>query len=191
MVIRMIYISKGIAGKASTTELVQVIRGDHKVCLSGLEAALWLNGRFSFALVYTPDEECALNRLVRMGLAEAESENTEESKYWILSRCICCPAKAAKRNIGLSAEEKAVLFWLVNAGLRLSTAELIYLMEHKVEAKPGLLHTDNRQALVEAIYTADTITDNILENKMAAAECRDSIVRSMLSLLKKKKMLLL
>ena len=66
-----------------------------------------------------------------------------------------------------------------------------YLMENKVEAKPELLHADNRQALVELIYTADTIRDNILENKMAAAVCRDSVLRDMLSLLKKKKILIL
>lgn len=131
-----------------------------------------------------------MHHLIRMGLAEAEAEENEDAKYWILARCICCPAKAAKRSLGLPAEEKIILFWLVNAGLRLSTAELIYLVENKVEAKPELLHSDNRQALVERIYTADTIRDNILY-KMAAAECRDSVLQSMLSLLKKKKILIL
>ena len=174
----MIYISKGIAGKASTTELVQIIRGSQNIYLSDIEADLWLKGRFSFSYIQTPDEERALHHLIGMGLAEA-------------TRCICCPAKAAKRSLGLSAEEKTILFWLVNAGLRLSTAELIYLVENKVEAKPKLLHSDNRQALVELIYTADTIRDNILENKMAAAECRDSVLQSMLSLLKKKKIVIL
>lgn len=187
----MIYISKGIAGKASTTELVQVIRGSQSICLSDMEAGVWLKGRFSFAYSQTPNEERALQRLIRMGLAEAEAEKNEDARYWILSRCICCPAKAAKRSFGLSEGEKTILFWLVNAGLRLSTAELVYLLENKVEAKPELLHSDNRQALVELIYTADTIRDNILENKMAAAVCRDSVLRDMLSLLKKKKILIL
>lgn len=187
----MIYISKGIAGKASTTELVQVIRGNQNIYLSDIEADLWLTGRFSFAYSRTPDEERALQHLIRMGLAEAEAEKNEDARYWILSRCICCPAKAAKRNFGLSVEEKKILFWLVNAGLRLSTVELIYLLENKVEAKSELLHADNRQALVEQIYTADTIRDNILENKMATAKCRDRVLQSMLSLLKKKKILIL
>lgn len=187
----MIYISKGIAGKASTTELVQVIRGSQSIYLSDMEAGVWLKGRFSFAYSQTPDEERALQRLIRMGLAEAEAEENEDARYWILSRCICCPAKAAKRSFGLSEGEKTILFWLVNAGLRLSTAELVYLLENKVKAKPELLHSDNRQALVELIYTADTIRDNILENKMAAAVCRDSVLRDMLSLLKKKKILIL
>lgn len=187
----MIYISKGIAGKASTTELVQVIRGSQNIYLSDLEADLWLKGRFSFAYSQSPDEERALQHLIRMGLAEAEAEENEDTRYWILSRCICCPAKAAKRSFGLSEEEKSILFWLVNSGIRLSTAELIYLMENKIEAKPEVLHADNRQALVELIYTADTIRDNILENKMAAAGCRDGVLQSLLSLLKKKKILIL
>ena len=187
----MIYISKGIAGKASTTEMVQVIRGGQNIYLSEIEADLWLKGRFSFSHTQAPDEERALHHLIRMGLAEAEAEENEDVKYSILTRCICCPAKAAKRSLGLTAEEKTILFWLVNAGLRLSIAELIYLVENEVEAKPELLHSDNRQALVELIYTVDTIKDNILENQMAAAGCRDSVLQSLLSLLKKKKILIL
>ena len=97
--------------------------------------------------------------------------------------------------VPLSAEglygRKKVLSWLVNAGIRLSTAELVYLIENKVEAGPKFFYQDNRQALVEAIYTVDTITDNILENQMAVAGCRDRVVQSILSLLKKKKLLIL
>lgn len=187
----MIYISKGIAGKDSTIDRVQVIRGGQSIYLSGIEADLWLEGRYTFAYSQTLEEEHALYHLIRMGLAEAEPKEHEDARYWILTRCICCPAKAAKRIFGLSIEEKTVLFWLINAGLRLSIAELIYLLENKVEAKPELLHSDNRQALVELIYTADTIWDNILENKMAAAVCRDSVLQSILFLLKKKKILIL
>ena len=146
----MIYISKGIAGKGSTTELVQVARGGNEVQLSD-----------------------------------------KDERYWILARCVCCPAKGAKRSFGLAAGEKNLLFWLVHAGIRLSTAELVYLREHKIKADSRLLHPGNRQALVEMIYTAGTIADNLLENRMAAAECRDSVVRDILSLLKKKKLLIL
>ena len=185
----MIYISKGIVGKGSTTELVQVIRGGQSIYLFGREADLWLKGRFSFS--QTAEEERTLHHLVRMGLAEMEPEESNDARYQILTRCICCPAKAAKRKIGLSMGEKTVLSWLVNARLRLSTAELVYLIENKVEAGPKFFYQDNRQALVEAIYTVDTITDNILENQMAVAGCRDRVVQSILSLLKKKKLLIL
>lgn len=187
----MIYISKGIARRSSTTELVQVVRGSGKVYLSGQEAELWLKGRFSFSVIRTPEEERILCRLIQMGLAEAESEESTDAKYWILTRCICCPSKTAKRIFGLSHEEKKILVWMVSAGLRLTTAELVYLMEHEVEAKPELLHSGNRQALVETIYMADTIADNLLENRMASVGCRDKVVEDILSLLKKKKILIL
>ena len=187
----MIYISKGVAGKASTTELVQVIRGGQNIYLSEKEAELWLRGRFSFAFSQTQAEDLALQHLIRMGLAEAEADETKEAQYRILTRCVCCPSKTAKGSFGLFGEEKTILFWLINAGLRLSTAELVYLIENKIEAKPELLYQENRQALVETIYTADTVADNILETRMEKAQCRDLVVRSLLSLLKKQKRLML
>ncbi len=60
----MIYISKGIVGKGSTTELVQVIRGGRSIYLSGREADLWLKGRFSFSFSQTAEEERTLHHLV-------------------------------------------------------------------------------------------------------------------------------
>lgn len=187
----MIYISKGIAGRDSTAELVHVLRGSQDIYLSNKEAELWLRGRFAFAVSKTSEEDFILQHLIRMGLAEAETEECRDSQYWILMRCICCPAKAARKTLGLSGEEKAILFWLINAGIRLSTAELIYLMEHHIEPISGLLHKENRQALIETLYTSDTIADNILENHMTAAECRDNVIHSLLSLLNKRKILML
>ena len=99
--------------------------------------------------------------------------------------------KRGKEKLRVGSRRKKLLFWLVHAGIRLSTAELVYLREHKIEADPGLLHPGNRQALVETIYTAGTIADNLLENRMAEAGCRDSVVRDILSLLEKKKLLIL
>lgn len=187
----MIYISKGIAGEASTTKLVQVIRGGQNIYLSGKEGELWLRGRFSFAFSQTQAEDLALQHLIRMGLAEAEAEETKAAQYRILTRCVCCPSKKAKGSFGLFGEEKTILFWLINAGLRLSTAELVYLIENKIEAEPKLLYQENCQALVETIYTADTVADNILETQMEKAQCRDRVVQSLLSLLKKRKILML
>lgn len=187
----MIYISKGIAGKASTTKLVQVIRGGQNIYLSEKEAELWLRGRFSFSFSQTQEEDRALQHLIRMGLAEAEADETKAAQYRILTRCVCCPSKTAKRSLGLFGEEKAILFWLINAGLRLSTAELVYLIENKIEAEPELLYQENRQALVETIYTVDTVADNLLETQMEQAECRDRVVQSLLCLLKKRKILML
>ena len=70
-------------------------------------------------------------------------------------------------------------------------AELVYLIERDIEPEAKYLGQDNVQRLVERIYTKDTIFDNILENQMERAEKRDHVVRLVLSLLKKKRIVLL
>ena len=57
--------------------------------------------------------------------------------------------------------------------------------------EPKYLGQKNVQTLVERIYTKDTIFDNILENQMERAVCRDQIVKVVLKLLKKKRIVLL
>lgn len=86
---------------------------------------------------------------------------------------------------------KEILQWLKNAGVRLTVAELVYLIENGIKPTQDLLYTDNRQILIERIYTVDTIADNLLETRMEAAECRDAVVQSLLRLLKKKLVLVL
>ncbi len=93
-------------------------------------------------------------------------------------------AKVVKIN--LSKLEKEILVWLKNASIHLSVAELIYLIEHKVEPSDDLLYEENRQALVEKIYTTENIADNILENQMLEVQCRDEVVNTLISLLKKR-----
>lgn len=70
-------------------------------------------------------------------------------------------------------------------------AELVYLNEHNVRPEPQLLGAGNRQALTELIYTQENIMDNILETQMERAGCRDISVKAVLSLLKKKRVILL
>ena len=65
------------------------------------------------------------------------------------------------------------------------------LIENGIKPTQDLLYTDNRQRLIERIYTVDTIADNLLETRMEAAECRDAVVQSLLRLLKKKLVLVL
>ncbi len=187
----MIYLSKGIVKENSTEHLLRVARCGQEYSLSGEKAALWLNGRFGFSEVKTESEKWTLEHLVRIGLVETEAENTDVARYRILTQCICCPAVNAKPECFLSHTEKEILIWLRNAGLRLTVAELIFLREHKIRPEPRYLHSENRQALVEAIYTKNTIADNCLEQIMECAECRDETIRILLGLLKKKKLLVL
>lgn len=187
----MIYVSKGIVQKNSTEQLLFVAHCGQTYQLAGAEAALWLNGRYGFFVTRIILEETALKHLVRMGLAEMEPEDTAQNRYRILTRCVCCPAQVAGPERFLSRKEKRILQWLRNAGIRLSLAELIYLQEHEILPEERLLYLENRQALIEEIYTKDTIVDNLLEQLMESAACRDEVVGILQKLLAKKKVLLL
>ena len=70
-------------------------------------------------------------------------------------------------------------------------AELVYLHERNIEPTKDLLYTDNRQNLVETIYTRDNIFDNILECQMERAICRDKVTAAIMVLLSQKKIVLL
>ena len=70
-------------------------------------------------------------------------------------------------------------------------AEVTYLIDRNVQMEEKLLGSQNAQALVERIYTKDTIFNNILENQMERADVRDSVVKAVLGLLRKKRLVLL
>jgi len=187
----MLYISKGIVRKDSTEQLLFVVRGEQSYQLTGPAAAVWLNGRLGFAKSRSNSEEQALKYLKRLDLVETEDTDNARSRYRILTRCVCCPAVFVKPERPMSAKEKTVLCWLRNAGIRLTVAELIFLQEHGIAPKEKYLYPENRQTLIEAIYTKDMIADNLLEHRMEAAGCRDEVVRTLVKLLGKKKILLL
>ncbi len=186
----MIYLSKGMVMKNSTEHLLQIARCGREYRLSGEEAALWLRGRLAFSEPESETEKRALLHLKRMGLAETE-EDTDVGRYRLLTQCICCPAACSRPETLLSRGEKEALRWLRDAGLRLTVAELVFLRERGIRPEPGYLHAENRQRLVEAIYTADTIGDSLLENLMEGAGSRDEVVRFLMGLLKKKRILIL
>lgn len=111
--------------------------------------------------------------------------------YRALTQCVLVPAKAGKIRAPLNPLEIQTLQWLREAGLRLTMAELVCLQEHGIKPEPQLLGEENRQALTEAIYTQQTIFDNVLEAQMERASCREEMVRAVLGLLKKKRIVLL
>lgn len=187
----MMYLSKGIVCNGSTEQLLRVDHGGYEYELHGKEAALWLNGRFGIAKPASSAEERALEHLQRMGLAECEYEETSLAKYRILTNCVLCPTKRHGIHFPLSGLEQQIMLWLTKAGLRLSTAELVYLVDRNVAPSEDLLYIANRQALVEKIYTVDTIADNVFENQMESAVLRGDTVQALLRLLKKKKIVVL
>ena len=187
----MLYLSKGILCKNSTTDNVRVARGNTIIALTGIEAEIWLGGRFNMISTEDGDKCRAILRLHDMGLAEYEDACDKTAQYHILTRCICCPAKTGIIKKPLSKCERMVMIWLDNAGLRLSVAELMFLVENKVKPTENLFYEENAQALVETIYTQYSIFDNILENQMMHAKCRNEVICSLLLLLSKKRIAML
>ena len=187
----MLYLSKGVLCKNSTIDQIRVACGNTSVTLSELEAEVWFNGRFN--MIHTDNKEkcVAVKSLYNLGLAEYEECNDATAHYRILTRCICCPAKTSFIKQPLTKSEKTIMRWLDNAALRLSTAELVCLIEKNVTPSKKLFYEENAQALVEEIYTKDTIFDNILENQMEYAKCRNDVVSSLLQLLSKKRIVML
>ena len=181
----MLYLSKGIVCKNSTCDCLNIARGESVVTISGKEAGIWLEGRLKINSDLNDIKTFEI--LSDKGLIEYEESSDALGKYRILTRCICCPILKKP----LSKTEKTVLEWLTRAGLRLSTAELIFLMENNVLPSPSLLYEENRQALVETIYTRNNIFDNILETQMEKAHCRDKIVNVLLKLLYKRRIVVL
>ena len=188
----MLYLSKGVVCKNSTDNQLRIARGNTVITISGTEAEVWLKGRFEM-ITFADDASRTdiVKSLADRGLAEYEVHSDPVGQYRILSRCICCAAKTGLFNKRLSKAEKTVLEWLTKAGIRLSTAELIFLMENKIKLVSSLLFEENSQALIETIYTQNNIFDNILENQMEKADCRDEMVTVLLKLLYKRRIAIL
>lgn len=135
----MLYLSKGIAEKDSTENLIKVRRGDYTYTVSGNAAKLWLAGRFEFAACDTDEEISDILNLAKMGLAEYETEECQASWYKILARRVCVPARKGFAGF-LTKAEKAMVRWISFSGIRLSTAELVFLSENHIQPKRDLLH---------------------------------------------------
>lgn len=188
----MKYISKGMVIKASTEELLFVTRHGTDFQLTGLQAELWLNGRYGFAESGGNIlEGKALQQLNRQGLVELVESDEPAAEYRALTQCVLVPAQPQGHRVLLSTREKELLRWLTDAGLHLTAAELVFLAEHCVKPTADLLGERNRQCLTERIYTQETIFDNILEAQMEHAAARDEVVDALLRLLEKRRILLL
>ena len=187
----MMYISKGIVKEGSTIQRLTVCYGGAEFVLSGNEASTWLNARFEIALIPDHDADKRIGHLHRMGLVETEEGDSALQRYRLLTRCVLVPTRKIGISLFQSKTEKKILFWLRKAGIRLSTAELVYLIDREVKPSVELLYSDHRQNLIERIYTKSTIQDNLLETQMEKAVFRDEIVDALLNLIKRKRVVVL
>ena len=187
------YISKGMVIRESTEDLLYVTRCGHDFQLTKAQAALWLNARFGFDTVNEEDPiaRVAFQQLRRQELVELAENKTRVGEYRALTQCVVVPAQVRGFMAPLNMRERQTLKWISRAGLRLSTAELVFLNENKVRPDNSLLGYENRQTLTELLYTKETIFDNILEARMEQAEAMAQTIKTLLALLKKKRVILL
>lgn len=188
----MRYLAKGIVAEQSTEHILHINHFGSEFVLTGEKAALWLDARLRIAETKPNDyiEEKAVRCLQQQDLVEI-LEPDDVGVYRALTNCIIVPAEAHSLFCPLSRDEKTLLRWITGAGLRLTMAELVFLTDHKMEPKEQWLGPENRQQLTEAIYTADNIFDRTLETQMESADSRNRTVQTVLSLLAKKRILLL
>ena len=186
----MKYISIGAVLNEGTENILDVTHGGAKFRLTGEKARLWINGRLGFAEVFNPIHLNMLEQLFKMGLV-IKCDGSRAEEYRALCKCTIVPAEREHPYWFLRPQEKTVLQWIRNAGLVLSMAELVYLMDRNIPMEEKLLGSDNAQALVEHIYTKDTVFNNILENQMERSAVKDSTVKAVLELLRKKRLVLL
>ena len=185
----MIYLSKGLALRHSGEILtVSHLGGEYE--LTGARAEVWERGRRGSIDAMNTNQFTAVCELAEQGLIETSADAGHDSYYRLLTNCVICPVKNWDLTISWSPLECTVWKWLTKAGLRLTIAELVFLIEQRINPSPNLLGDSNRQALTESIYTRETIFDGILESRMEQSPARDKTVNAVLSLLRRKKLIL-
>lgn len=186
----MEYISLGTALGRPSGNIMGVSHCGQKFRLAKEKAVLWQNGRYGFAEADGAAESRILKELAGMGLV-VPVNGGKQGKYRALTGCVICPAGRLFPYAGLTGKQKTVMRWLSKAGLCLTMAELVYLADKGIKPVPALLGAGNRQALVETIYTRETVFDNLLENEMAEAAACGETVEAVEGLLRAKRIILL
>lgn len=186
----MLYISKGKLVKRRRKQVLVSRFGGGQV-LNELQSRLWLNGLTGFVEPMDSEEKQAVLFLIKEGLAIACEMDTGREQYLALTKCILCVYKKKGRTWFYKKREKEVLLWLRYQGMRLSIEELIFLFEKKIAPTPERLKKGNEEAIRRLLYPSPIIIGNPLRNVMAVALCRDEIISTVLSLLKKREIFLI
>jgi len=186
----MKYLSKGLPLRRSGETLI-ISHCGKEYELTGERASIWVNGRCGFDAAIGGSQYTALQDLAGQGLAEISVDTDSDSLFRLMVNCVICPVKDKAVAILWNPLERRLWIWLTKAGLRLTIAELVFLIENDIKPAAKLLGDHNRQALTEAIYTAETIPDGILESRMEQSPARDRTVRAIQSLLRNKRIFLI
>lgn len=186
----MLYLSKGMVLRPSTKQMLYITRCGTDYALTGIGAHLWLNGRLQVSESHTDQENRHLKKLQELGLVELSGETGPAAVYYLLARCVICPAKLKAIRSPLTPLEMQVWKWISGAGLQLSIGELVKLFEDEVLPTPEFLGKENAQALTMRLYRDSLIFDTTLEIRMESASRRNDVVEAVQGLLHKKRLIL-
>ena len=186
----MLHISKGAILRPCDIDEIIVSRCGCDYTLHNPQAKLWLNGRYKISEATFENQKQPLCLLEKIGLIESSEDIGDIAKYRMLTNCVICKAAISAPRLLLNSKERWVYKWTAGAGGKLTISELIFLVENGIDPKPFLLGADNWQALVNTIYTADTISDGILDVMMERSPAMPKTVAAVLGLLQKKRILL-
>ena len=153
-------------------------------------AGLWHKGRTQPVQVM-PDQERAIMRMAEAGLVAVSEEEGSLAAFQMLNSCILCPSYRRRFRLPLHGRERRIWKWVREAGLKLTTSELIRLEEQGAQPTPELLGDAGRQALTETIYCHTNILDGVLEADMERSPARDVTVAAILKLLHTNRLLLI
>jgi hypothetical protein len=187
---KVTYISKGAILRESGREQITVTRCGCDYSLHGIQATLWLGGRFGIAVMEDEQTAAGLRFLESQGLIEMSDDTADVAGYRMLSNCVICQAAPVIRCSVLGRKERKVWKWIMGAGFKLRISELVMLMEQNIKPVPELFGKDNWHMLVDMIYTTDTIVDGVLDFAMERSTARNATVDAVLGLLRKKRILL-
>ena len=179
----MTYLTKGLLSRR-TEKTLTVSHCGAVYELTDDRASVWEKGRTGSSENMTMSQYSALRELAEQGLAVKCVDSDAKGIYRLMTNCVICSGKR-KPLILWNQNERQLWKWLAKAGLKLTLAELVCLNEKRIKPTAQLLGEPNRQALTEAIYTTETISDGILESRMETSPERDSTVQSVMSLLRK------
>lgn len=185
----MMYLSKGDLLPPTQDGLFHVTRCGKNYALGTQMGALWRSGRLMPQSV-PAGQERAVARLEASGLVSTTEETGALGAYRLVIGCVLCPSYQAALRLPLRGRDRRVWDWLTQAGLRLTTSELVRLEERQILPMPELLGEGGRQLLTETIYTQDNIADGMLETQMEHSTARDDTVSSILKLLQTRRLLL-
>lgn len=183
----MLYISKGQITERNGSRIVVNLRG-RTVALAGEQAHDWLLGHYAPGYL----GRSRLYVLEAEGLVETQpGKQFLPEVYRMLLNSVVAPRERKLPYAGLKEDEKTLLRWIREAGLRLTTPELVRIMELELVPEPEYLGTENRQRLVEAIYTTENIADGQMEAGMERSPAMPETVAILLRLLKKRRVILI